>query len=186
MISDFYKDKTRKDGLRSRCGTCERAQRVRYIKENSEKIRAQRALYTKENPKRVRAQKVFSKYGLTPEMEAVMTEEYNNCCWICETKFTEKGHSRRHIDHDHDIQERIGERFVRGMFCASCNTSLGKFGDNLAGVMKVVAYLKKAEERYRRSRLVLVKPHTETSELAPVRLDLTDVSKKRYDARDRF
>ena len=45
------------------------------------------------------------------------------------------------VDHDH----KTGE--FRGWLCTDCNQSIGKLGDNLEGLLKAVAYLKKAEKK---------------------------------------
>lgn len=42
-----------------------------------------------------------------------------------------------HLDHDHETGE------FRGWLCFGCNTALGKLGDNLEGVMRLVRYLRK-------------------------------------------
>lgn len=39
------------------------------------------------------------------------------------------------LDHDHDTGK------IRGFLCHHCNRALGAFGDNLEGVMRIVAYL---------------------------------------------
>jgi hypothetical protein len=54
-------------------------------------------------------------------------------------EFCEAGCGRRakHLDHCHETG------IFRGWLCFDCNTSLGKFGDNLAGILRVVAYLLK-------------------------------------------
>jgi hypothetical protein len=45
------------------------------------------------------------------------------------------------FDHDHETGE------FRGWLCNDCNASIGKLGDNLEGLMKAVAYLKRAEKK---------------------------------------
>ena len=49
------------------------------------------------------------------------------------------------LDHDH----RSGA--YRGYLCRSCNVFLGHAGDEISGVLKVLAYLAAAEERESRS-----------------------------------
>ena len=63
-------------------------------------------------------------------------KERQNCsCAICKKHESELTQPL-HVDHDHETGE------VRGLLCQSCNTALGKFGDSLEGIMKVVDYLK--------------------------------------------
>lgn len=45
------------------------------------------------------------------------------------------GANAEHADHDH-----VTGKF-RGLLCGDCNLSLGKFGDTLEGVQRVVEYL---------------------------------------------
>ena len=40
-----------------------------------------------------------------------------------------------HVDHDHESD------VVRGLLCSTCNTGLGKFGDNFYGITKALSYL---------------------------------------------
>jgi hypothetical protein len=58
-------------------------------------------------------------------------------CAICNRVPTSGRGKRLQIDHDHTTG-----RF-RGLLCHKCNTALGTFGDDLEGVMKVVAYLRR-------------------------------------------
>lgn len=44
-----------------------------------------------------------------------------------------------HLDHDH----RTGA--FRGWLCTSCNTAIGKLGDDRAGLLRALAYLYRAE-----------------------------------------
>lgn len=43
-----------------------------------------------------------------------------------------------HFDHCHDSDQ------FRGWICNSCNTSIGKLGDNIEGVEKALAYLRRS------------------------------------------
>ena len=43
-----------------------------------------------------------------------------------------------HLDHDH----KTGD--FRGFLCLNCNTGIGKFGDEIEGVAKALAYLVRA------------------------------------------
>jgi len=55
-------------------------------------------------------------------------------CELCGKK--PSGKRGMHLDHDHK------ENTFRGWLCPTCNTSLGKFGDNEEGLQKVLAYLR--------------------------------------------
>jgi hypothetical protein len=43
------------------------------------------------------------------------------------------------LDHDHPTGK------FRGWLCYSCNSAIGKLGDNLAGLMRAVEYLRRFE-----------------------------------------
>lgn len=74
---------------------------------------------------------MLDKYKLSPLDHKTLELRAGGCCEIC-------GRERAlHIDHDH----KTGD--VRGLLCVSCNTAIGKLGDNVEGVMKAVRYLSK-------------------------------------------
>jgi hypothetical protein len=49
---------------------------------------------------------------------------------------------RKHLCLDHD--HRTGQ--FRGWLCNTCNIAIGKLGDGLAGVVRAVAYLRRAAQ----------------------------------------
>lgn len=94
------------------------------------------------NKDRVRARTVeyklltrLKRYNLSFHDYAVMYAKQYGLCRICEQPFKNLFDRTLNIDHDHNTNQ------VRGLLCSDCNTSLGKFGDNLEGVMRVVRYL---------------------------------------------
>jgi hypothetical protein len=73
-------------------------------------------------------------YGLDGTAYKVLFTEQNGRCALClEPK-------ELHIDHDH----KTGR--VRGLLCRDCNTSLGKLGDDVEGIRRVLAYLVNASK----------------------------------------
>jgi hypothetical protein len=68
-------------------------------------------------------------YNLTTAQALKITKN----CHLCNRLLKNK---KVCIDHDHQTG------LVRGILCSSCNISLGVFGDNIEGIMKVVDYLK--------------------------------------------
>lgn len=110
----FVASKGSKYGYRNLCQLCK-------IKEN------------KANPK----QKDWKTNHQTQKRYGVDVETYkqrmqsSDSCEICGTK------DQLCYDHDHDTME------FRGVLCRSCNRSIGQLGDTLAGVLKVVDYLRK-------------------------------------------
>ena len=59
-------------------------------------------------------------------------------CAVCGvTLTTGKGWgTQTHIDHDHVSGK------IRGLLCARCNTSIGRLGDSVDGLMRAVEYLR--------------------------------------------
>lgn len=123
-----YADKTRE---------ARRLKARKYRAENKEKHQAYRREYYTKNREKIREIARAYKYGLAPgEFERVF-EAQGRCCGIC-------GSSKPrgpgwHTDHDHDTN------VFRGVLCKSCNQALGIFGDNLEGVLRVVAYLTRSK-----------------------------------------
>lgn len=72
-------------------------------------------------------------YGITIEDYDALLKDAGGACWICGG-----GTSKRHfaVDHDH----KTGE--VRGVLCATCNKTLGKFRDNPERFDKAADYLR--------------------------------------------
>lgn len=79
-------------------------------------------------------------FKLTHEQYHDLYEKQNGKCGICEMWVPENkldksiNHGRRMaVDHKGDT--------IRGLLCSSCNMALGKLGDDLPSIMKVVKYL---------------------------------------------
>jgi hypothetical protein len=72
-------------------------------------------------------------YGITIDEYDQLFESQDGTCWICDG-----GTSKRFLAVDHD--HKTGE--VRGLLCATCNKTLGKFRDNPERFDKAAAYLR--------------------------------------------
>lgn len=73
-----------------------------------------------------------SKYDITLKDYEKLLEEQNYMCILCGR---DNGSKPLNVDHDH----KTGR--VRGLLCLSCNQALGKFGDNIEGLQRVIKYL---------------------------------------------
>lgn len=71
-----------------------------------------------------------SRYGMSRGEWEIFILRNNGMCEICDKK------PATCIDHDHE------SGVVRGRLCTSCNISLGRLGDSIAGIEKVLWYLK--------------------------------------------
>ena len=85
--------------------------------------------------KRSRVHALKSFYGITEDDYERMFREQGGKCAICSAM--EPGHSRTKfcVDHDH----KSGA--VRGLLCVDCNTTLGKFNDEIERFYKAAHYL---------------------------------------------
>ena len=92
---------------------------------------------------RSRLGKMRVKYAVTLVMYYMLLDIQGWQCAVCFTPFSIESTGQKkgsaHIDHCHDGGG------LRGLLCTSCNTGIGKLGDNVAGLMRAVNYLKKAE-----------------------------------------
>lgn len=66
-----------------------------------------------------------------------LPEPTHLCPTHCEGCGALPGKKGMHLDHDH-----VTGRF-RGWLCVKCNTGLGMLGDNEAGLLKLLAYLRR-------------------------------------------
>lgn len=72
-------------------------------------------------------------YGLTLEDFNALLNKQNCACAICKVGLT---FNTANVDHCHSTGK------VRGILCRKCNTALGQLGDNEAGLMLAVQYLR--------------------------------------------
>lgn len=153
--SEFWKDKYKKDGLRSACKNCNandkeylkqynirtKNDRKKYREKNSEKIKKNAREWQKNNPDRVKFLKKRSnlkKYGLTVEDYNNILEKQNYSCAICSSK------NFLQVDHDHKCcseNARSCGDCVRGILCRNCNTILGNANDDINILLNAIKYL---------------------------------------------
>ena len=110
------------------CRPCHGIEVKRWRKKNPEK----------EAETQRRAQ-LKSKYGITVKDYDKMYEFQGGCCDICGRHQTEFMR-RLAVDHDHETGA------VRSLLCASCNSGIGKLGDDIATVREALNYLIKHSE----------------------------------------
>lgn len=160
-LSEFAKDKNRKDGLHPHCKTCRRNYGTPYArKRRSNPILKARELETskrwrmknpekyKESTKRSNSKKtkedqkssfIKSVYGITLDEYNTMLEMQNGVCAICSNKEVAKsrytGTRRLSIDHDH----KTGK--IRGLLCSKCNFGISAFHDDIEKMFSAIIYL---------------------------------------------
>jgi len=115
---EYRREYRRSPGYRERQREAERKHRLR-----PESKKREREYYRK------RA------YGLSPVEIKDMWMNQGGACKICRKQIPIDDRNT-HVDHDHATGR------VRGLLCSSCNTGLGKLGDNEQGLLRAIAYLR--------------------------------------------
>lgn len=146
-----FSKKTRgsKDGLQSRCKTCNavdaehfdrthpghrRANFKTWSKANPEKVAKRMRRFLNNRPMYKREYSLLRNYGLTQKDFDLLLEKQGGTCAIC------KGESRvirpgLCVDHNHSTGK------VRGILCHKCNVALGTLEDSPARAQSVIEYL---------------------------------------------
>lgn len=111
-VAEFHKNKSRKDGLSSRCKVCVREVRYAHVKANPEYVaeidRRSRLSRSEHN----RDKRLRSLYGINVEQYDAMLLSQDGRCAIC---YMTPRSRRLAVDHNH----KTGE--VRGLLCTFCN-----------------------------------------------------------------
>lgn len=85
---------------------------------------------------------LMARYGVSADVYRAMHTAQNGLCANCgrSESLVDKrtGKVRRlSVDHDHTTGK------IRGLLCNDCNTGLGKLGDTVEGIKRLLAYLEK-------------------------------------------
>lgn len=122
LISEFHIAKHRPSGYNSSCKDCDKERMKNWRCNNVKAIRESRAR---------------KEFNLSKSQYDLLMSTSN--CQICNKEFKPLSidyRNDRNIDHCHETG------VVRGVLCNSCNTGLGKLGDNIEGLEKALNYLK--------------------------------------------
>jgi hypothetical protein len=136
----FHKNRSKPDGLQTRCRNCYRDWYNRKYEEDSE-FRNKRKQHFREfyvenytnRREKHNNDRMFRKYGITREEFDVMSEAQGGLCTICQRPPI--GKTRLSVDHCHKTLR------VRGLLCDQCNTGLGMFQDNPEVLAAAITYL---------------------------------------------
>jgi Recombination endonuclease VII len=140
-LSEFNKDKRRKDCLTYHCKKC-----VSYYGKtrngvvDRKHINELGQIWKKKNPDKVRAQWVKQMFGLSYTEYLSLYEKQHASCAICKTPLLLYGSKDdtdkiANVDHCHTTGK------VRGLLCRKCNTALGLFNDNITAIKMAAEYL---------------------------------------------
>jgi hypothetical protein len=133
-LDSFHKDKSKKDGFRTRCKSCVAPLKANWNKENPERKAARNKRWVANNPGRYKELQLKRKFGITLDIYNQILANQNSCCAICNTH---RSKLRRDlaVDHCHSTGK------IRGLLCDHCNSGLGHFKDNVNFLAKAITYL---------------------------------------------
>ena len=120
--SEYYKWKSRKDGLAAYCIPC-------FTKRN-EKFRTQNSKIYAES---MIASSRKLRFGISREDYSQMLVDQNNSCAICKKEIGWEAA----VDHCHTTNK------IRGLLCRNCTGGIGAFKDDVETIRKAIEYVKK-------------------------------------------
>lgn len=113
------------------------AARNRHRKANLDHHRAVVRDYFRRNPDRRRDYNL-RRYDITSQEYDRLLSAQGGACACCGATQNRDG-KRLFVDHDHETGA------IRGLLCRKCNAGIGALGDDIAGVERALAYLKRAQ-----------------------------------------
>lgn len=121
-IGEFHKDPSRLGGRYPQCKFCYNGSRQKKY----DPVKSARRYKETGSWQRIKRE-----YGMSPEQYKELWNKQRGLCALnC-------GRAATCIDHDHQTEE------VRGLLCRRCNSALGAFGDNEAGLLRVLEYVRR-------------------------------------------
>jgi hypothetical protein len=133
---EFNKSSSNKDGYKTICRLCQKAQHDAYRK-SPEGIAKRKEYDQSKNGKqrRIIAQKKY-KYNLSEEQYLLMIEQGCEMCGSTETLC---------VDHDHNCCPGTITcgKCIRGILCHNCNKGIGNFKDDIDKLQSAINYLRK-------------------------------------------
>lgn len=123
-VSNFWRNKTQKDGLQAWCKTCWSA--ITQKRRTGPK----RAIELRQRQNR----HLVREYGITIETYEHLLAAQDGLCAICKLAHVDNDRKLA-VDHDHNTLR------VRGILCGKCNRALGLFDDDKERLMAAIEYL---------------------------------------------
>jgi len=137
-VAEFYRDKSTRDGLQTRCKVCQATAKRERVRANPEKSAAQYRKWYVNNNEKVVANNWKRNYGITPEEYAKMFVDQGGRCAGCGRRQNEFK-VRLGVDHNHETGE------IRGLLCKGCNLALGHVMENTDTLRQLIGYLEDTE-----------------------------------------
>lgn len=149
LFSEYHKDKTKKDGLFTRCKSCVNSYNREYMfarrksdpeffkksAKESKKYCAERRAKDPEYVEQQRSKKLFQKYGITLEEKVKKLEAQKYQCVTCFRVLPT--HSEAAVDHCHSTG------VIRDLLCSQCNIAIGMIKDDPTVAENLASYLRK-------------------------------------------
>jgi len=147
-LSEFYRQKGRRDGYRNDCKACFSARSKQWYLRNREHAIAQVQAWQRANPERVKATRKAARsrrrpidrdarlrrvFGLSSEQYEAMLAEQGGGCALC--RRTPPPGRSLHVDHHHE------SGVVRGLLCFSCNAAMGQLREDKLLIADSIVYL---------------------------------------------
>ncbi len=134
----YAKSEKRREYIRKRRRTPEILKRERELERARYVEQAADSEWRKARNDRENDRKVRTRYKMTKADREQLLASVGGCCQLCGTSivFGGKGFSVAHVDHCHDTG------VVRGILCGVCNTALGRLGDSIESIERVLVYLR--------------------------------------------
>lgn len=132
-LSEFWLDRSKKNGHMARCRTCKTVDLVTWRKANPEKQKNDNKKRYWDNRDKERERHLVSKYGITFIDYARILKFQEGKCAVC-GKLEDKNRTFD-VDHDHVTGA------VRGLLCTSCNRMIGHSGDSAKNLISAARYL---------------------------------------------
>jgi hypothetical protein len=117
---------------------------------NREKDRQIRREWHARNPEKnqeYKDRRQLQIHGISPQKRRTFTQKQGGACALCGQLETTDPKTVLCTDHDHSTG------YVRGLLCRKCNLGLAYLGDGEEGMIKALAYLRKAKYNYGRWKL---------------------------------
>ena len=133
-VTEFNKAKKNKDGLNTRCRSCNNAYSREWAQKNKKRHSNNYQNWRKNNLEHANDLDRLRSYGLPKGRYTKILTLQKNCCAICKTN-TPAPKKTFCVDHCH----KTGK--VRGLLCLNCNTMLGHAKDDVERLKAAIKFL---------------------------------------------
>lgn len=139
--TQFYSQPRCKDGLQSRCNSCQVKAANAWRKKDPKRHAKYNSEWAQKNKRSVRNTRLKRLYGITMDVYDAMLAQQDGKCAICGT--TEPGGNSPlfHVDHCHDSS------VIRGLLCGKCNFGIGQLDHDVSRLQAAIDYLNRSSSR---------------------------------------